>query len=53
MSCEMDSQEKCTMNDVIISSHANRRCGQRNLSPAQVAYILAHAIEVRRTGITF
>src|SRR5438128_1204960 len=53
MSCEMDSQEKCTMNDVRLSSHANRRCCQRILSPTQVAYILAHAIEVRRTGIIF
>jgi hypothetical protein len=41
------------LNDVRISSYAIRRCGQRNLSPTQVAYILAHAIEVRRTGITF
>jgi hypothetical protein len=41
------------MNDIQVSSHANRRCAQRNLSPAQVAYILAHATEVHRTGITF
>jgi len=41
------------MNDISVSSHANGRCGQRNLSPAQVAYILAHATEVHRTGISF
>lgn len=36
-----------------LAAHAQLRLAQRNLSPAQVEYVLDHGVEMHRTGITF
>lgn len=36
-----------------LAAHARLRLAQRNLSPAQVDYVLEHGVEVQRTGVTF
>lgn len=41
------------ISDLTFSDHADLRCAQRNLTPAEVAYVVRHGRRSRRAGAIF